>query len=413
MAAEKRPASNAFGSSQLVVKRQKSNIDLSDGRAVTVSNGNATGGALIHATYGQCDNFGVLTGHKGAVLDLQWSRDSRVLFSSSADMTVASWDLESGLRIRRHEGHEEVINCLDVSKRGEEILVSGSDDGYICIWDPRQKRSIDDMETGFPITSVALAEAGNELYSGGIDNDIKVWDMRKQSVIYTLSGHTDTVTSLQPSPDTQALLSYSHDGTARTWDIRPFAPVDRQIKSYVGAPPGLEKNLVRASWNSKGDRIVAGSGDGTAVVWDAQSAKLLYKLPGHRGTVNDVRFAPGNESISPKKNPNIGDLALAISRSAQGQTFHVVFVVFILVLTMIFCHFLIRLSMLSLHLRVRGERQIRRAPTSADEEECAQPETPIPVILARDEELGLSDTSSDRETGGSQLDTLATINQAM
>ena len=49
MAAEKRPASNAFGSSQLVVKRQKSNIDLSDGRAVTVSNSNASGGALIHA----------------------------------------------------------------------------------------------------------------------------------------------------------------------------------------------------------------------------------------------------------------------------------------------------------------------------------------------------------------------------
>lgn len=54
--------------------------------------------------------------------------------------------------------------------------------------------------------------------------------------------------------------------------------------------------------------------------------------------------------------------------------------------------------MLSLHLRVRGERQIQRAPTSADEEECAQPETPIPVILARDEELGLSDTSSDGES---------------
>ncbi|KAL8698831.1 MAG: hypothetical protein Q9224_001672 [Gallowayella concinna] len=344
MAAEKRPASNAFGSSQLVVKRQKSNIDLSDGRAVAVTNGNAAGGALIQSvprtsglqspimeltghtgevfatrfdaagnliasgsmdrsimlwrTDGQCDNYGVLTGHKGAILDLQWSRDSQVLFSASADTTVASWDLESGLRIRRHEGHEEVINCLDVSKRGEEILVSGSDDGYICIWDPRQKRSVDDMETGFPVTSIALAEAGNELYSGGIDNDIKVWDMRKQGVIYTLAGHTDTVTSLQPSPDTQALLSYSHDGTARTWDIRPFAPVDRQMKLYVGAPAGLEKNLVRASWNSKGDRIAAGSGDGTAVVWDAQSTKLLYKLPGHRGMVNDVRFAPGNEPIS-------------------------------------------------------------------------------------------------------------------
>ena len=64
---------------------------------------------------------------------------------------------------------------------------------------------------------------------------------------------------------------------------------------------------------------------------------------------------------------------------------------------MIFCHFLVRLSMLSLQLRVRGEPQIQRAPTIADEE-CAQPETPIPVILARDEELGLSDTSSDGES---------------
>ncbi|KAL8637424.1 MAG: hypothetical protein Q9228_005301 [Teloschistes exilis] len=328
MAAEKRPASNAFGTSQLVVKRQKSNVNLSDGKAVAITNGNAADGALVQAihqyvqflsqvlaqthrllrnpvlwrTYGQCDNFGILTGHRGAVLDLQWSRDSRILFSASADTTVASWDLETGLRIRRHEGHEEVINCLDVSRRGEEILVSGSDDGYICIWDPRQKRSIDDVDTGFPITSVIIAEAGHELYTGGIDNDIKVWDLRKQSVVYTMAGHADTVTSLQQSPDTQTLLSYSHDGTARTWDIRPFAPADRQIKAYTGAPPGLEKNLVRASWNSKGDRIAAGSGDGTAVVWDAPSGKLLYKLPGHRGTVNDVRFAPGDEPISKSLN---------------------------------------------------------------------------------------------------------------
>ncbi|KAL8904863.1 MAG: hypothetical protein Q9207_002986 [Kuettlingeria erythrocarpa] len=339
MAAEKRPASNAFGSSQLVVKRQKSNINLSEGKAVTVPNGNAAGGALTQAvsspdmlptqqltraerwmsrsrlmekTYGQCDNFGVLTGHKGAILDVQWSRDSRVLFSASADATVASWDLETGLRIRRHEGHDEVINCLDVSKRGEELLVSGSDDGYICIWDPRQKRSVEDIATDFPITSIALAEAGNELYSGGIDNDIKVWDMRKQSIVYTMAGHTDTVTSLQASPDTQALLSYSHDGTARTWDVRPFAPVDRQIRTYVGAPLGLEKNLVRACWNHKGDKIAAGSGDGTAVVWDAQSAKLLYKLPGHRGTVNDVRFSPGNDPIivsgSSDRNLILGEL---------------------------------------------------------------------------------------------------------
>ena len=253
---------------------------------------------MLWRTYGQCDNYGVLSGHKGAVLDLHWSRDSRVIFSASADMLLASWDLETGLRIRRHLGHEEVINTLDVSRRGEELLVSGSDDGCIGLWDPRQKHAVDFIETGFPVTAVALAEAGNELYSGGIDNDIKVWDMRKKSVVYSMLGHTDTVTSLQVSPDSQALLSNSHDSTVRTWDIRPFAPTDRHIQTYDGAPTGLEKNLIRASWDPKGEKIIAGSGDRSVVIWETRSGKLLYKLPGHMGTVNDARFAPGDEPIS-------------------------------------------------------------------------------------------------------------------
>ena len=253
---------------------------------------------VLWRTYGQCENYGVLTGHKGAVLDLHWSRDSRVIFSASADMTIASWDLETGLRIRRHIGHEEVISCLDVSRRGEEMLATGSDDGYVGLWDPRQKLAVDFMESEFPITSIALAEAGNEVYTGGIDNDIKVWDMRKQAVVYTMAGHTDTVTSLQVSPDTQSLVSNSHDGTVRTWDIRPFAPTDRHVRTYDGAPPGIERNLIRASWDPKGERIAAGSGDRSVVVWDVRTGKLLYKLPGHKGTVNDVRFSPGDEPIS-------------------------------------------------------------------------------------------------------------------
>ena len=48
MSAAKRPASNSFGSSQMVVKRQKSNVDI-NGKAVAVTNGVAGSGALIQA----------------------------------------------------------------------------------------------------------------------------------------------------------------------------------------------------------------------------------------------------------------------------------------------------------------------------------------------------------------------------
>lgn len=165
------------------------------------------------------------------------------------------------------------------------------------MWDPRQKHAVEFLETEFPVTAVALAEAGNELYSGGIDNSIHVWDLRKKSIAYSLEGHTDTITSLQVSPDAQTLLSNSHDSTVRTWDIRPFAPTDRKIKTYDGAPTGIEKNLYKASWDATGQRIAAGSGDRTVVVWDARTGKLLNKLPGHRGAVNDVRFHPGGAPL--------------------------------------------------------------------------------------------------------------------
>ncbi|KAL4954926.1 WD40-repeat-containing domain protein [Aspergillus filifer] len=357
MSGEKRPAQAAFGSSsQLVVKRKKSDAGLNDGTALVKSS--AQDGALVQAvprtsglnapimeltghsgeilcarfdltaqhiasgsmdrsillwnTYGQCENYGILSGHKGAVLDLQWSRDSKTIFSASADMTLASWDIESGQRIRRYMGHEEVINCLEISKRGQEMLISASDDGTIGIWDPRQKEALDYLETELPITAVAQSEAGNEIFSGGIDNTIHVWDIRKKAIVYSMAGHLDTITSLEISPDSQTLLSNSFDSTVRTWDIRPFAPTNRHIRTYDGAPVGLERNLIRASWNPAGDKIAAGSGDRSVVVWEFKTGKLLYKLPGHKGTVNDVRFAPNNEPIivsaSSDRNLMLGEL---------------------------------------------------------------------------------------------------------
>lgn len=84
-------------------------------------------------TYGDCDNYRVLNGHKGAVMDVQWSRDSSTIFSASADMMLAAWDAETAERIRRFTGHEEVINVMDLTRRGPEMIYSGSDDGTIGV----------------------------------------------------------------------------------------------------------------------------------------------------------------------------------------------------------------------------------------------------------------------------------------
>jgi Prp8 binding protein len=99
------------------------------------------------------------------------------------------------------------------------------------------------------------------------------------------------------SPDNQTLLSNAHDSTVRTWDVRPFAPADRRLQTYDGAPTGQERNLLKASWDSKGEKIAAGGGDQSVAIWEARTGKLLNKLPGHRGAVNDVRFHPLGEPL--------------------------------------------------------------------------------------------------------------------
>ena len=57
------------------------------------------------------------------------------------------------------------------------------------------------------------------------------------------------------------------------------------------------QNLLRCAWAPDGSKVAAGSGDRFVYVWDTTSRRILYKLPGHAGSVNEVDFHP-EEPIS-------------------------------------------------------------------------------------------------------------------
>ena len=52
------------------------------------------------------------------------------------------------------------------------------------------------------------------------------------------------------------------------------------------------QNLLRVAWNNDGSKVAAGSGDRFVCVWDTTTRRILYKLPGHAGSVNEVDFHP-------------------------------------------------------------------------------------------------------------------------
>ena len=50
--------------------------------------------------------------------------------------------------------------------------------------------------------------------------------------------------------------------------------------------------LLRCSWSHDGRKVAAGSADRFVNIWDTTSRHILYKLPGHNGSVNTVEFHP-------------------------------------------------------------------------------------------------------------------------
>lgn len=195
---------------------------------------------------------------------------------------------------------------------GRELILTGGDDGIARVFDPERedKEPVVEFDDGqdVPVTAVAWSSDGNQCFVGGVDNAIKVWDLRKNEIVYTLRGHTDTVSipscrdaadsqisSLSLSPSGHFLASYGLDSTILIHDVRPFSADPLRIhRTLHGAPAGFEQVLSKCAWSKSdgGARVAVGGGDRAVTIWDVETGRILYKLPGHKGTVTCCDFHP-------------------------------------------------------------------------------------------------------------------------
>lgn len=250
---------------------------------------------LVWEVFGDCRNVLTLRGHANAVLEAQWLSDGERIASASADKTAALWDAQTGARLRRFRGHSSHVNGVCAARDGV-VLATASDDGTARIWDARAPRRCQRtlVHAGVAVTAVTLSAAGTEAYTGALDGRVRVFDLRKEAddATLALAGHRDIVTGVSLSPDGRSLLSNAMDATLRRWDVRPYCATDRCEQIYTGAQHNFERTLIRCSWSPAGERVAAGSSDHCAYVWDANSGRICYKLPGHTGSVNEVCFHP-------------------------------------------------------------------------------------------------------------------------
>lgn len=137
------------------------------------------------------------------------------------------------------------------------------------------------FEVGCPVTGVCWSADGANIYASALDNDIHVLDLRKQEQISTLTGHTDTPTSVSLSPSGTYLLSPSFSSQTIIHDVRPFSSAPNRIHRVLGgAPAGFENSLLKGAWSKEdgGRRVAVGGADRTVTIWDVDSGKVQYKV---------------------------------------------------------------------------------------------------------------------------------------
>nr|POE87060.1 u5 small nuclear ribonucleoprotein 40 kda protein [Quercus suber] len=213
--------------------------------------------------HGDCKNFMVLKGHKNAVLDLHWTTDGSQIISASPDKTLRAWDVETGKQIKKMAEHSSFVNSCCPSRRGPPLVVSGSDDGTAKLWNMCQRGAIQTFPDKYQITAVGFSDASDKIFTGGIDNEVKVWDLRKGEVTMTLQGHQDMITDM-------IMEGHQHN---------------------------FEKNLLKCSWSPDGSKVTAGSSDRMVYIWDTTARRILSKLPSHTGSVNECVFHPSEPIV--------------------------------------------------------------------------------------------------------------------
>jgi mitogen-activated protein kinase organizer 1 len=218
------------------------------------------------------------------VLDLSVAGDNATFASVGGDRAVFLWDVSTAKTLSRfagQNGHSARINAVAFAGAGDSVLVSGSFDTSVRIWDIKARGMKPIMVLDEARDSVSCVLVGGrkewEILAGSVDGRVRCYDLRMGKLDTDVIGAS--VTSLQRTRDGNGVLVGSLDGAVRLMDrdggglLRAyrderFSNEEFRLRSTFG---GNER------WVLCGNEGVKGS-DGEVVIWDTLTGKVVERV---------------------------------------------------------------------------------------------------------------------------------------
>jgi len=133
------------------------------------------------------------------------------------------------------------------------------------------------------------------------------WQRQTHLALKTLRSHLEAVCSVAFSPDGQRIVTGSWDETAKVWE----AASGRELLTLKGH----NDQIWSVAFSPDGQRIATGSSDQTAKVWEAASGRELLTLKGHNDQISSVAFSPDGQRIV----TGSGDQTAKVWEAASGR----------------------------------------------------------------------------------------------
>jgi WD40 repeat protein len=176
-------------------------------------------------------------GHGEAMVDaVAFHPSGRFALSGSQGGTnLIYWDLESGKPVWLFD--TLYVIGVAISPDGRTAL-SAEDDGAVNWWNlgtgQRLRRLEGHTDTAWGVTFVDDGRA----ISASADGTLILWDLESGTALRRFLGHAAAVKRVAVSPDRRLALSASRDGTLILWDIQSGEPLRRysQVRRavYIG-----------------------------------------------------------------------------------------------------------------------------------------------------------------------------------